>query len=297
MVNQINANSGIPNRLRLASSRSSRRQSSSSSEFELELLLEFELEFELELLLELELELELEFELELLLEFELELLFEFELELLLEFELELLLEFELPPPSSSLLLANRLLRNWVLPPVSGGADRSTPEPIARLKKPNGPSSAAAGVAIALVDTNVAAMIFLKRIFVILALERRAAAAHQPSFACKLGPGRGVSKARGRFLPFSNLALAGFSISTGGKLSTRKRIGSGPSRSAGRAYQTPRHQRRIAFCTCSRFSASSKTTEFGPSITSLVTSSPRCAGRQCMKSAEGFAAAISAAFTW
>ena len=48
--------------------------------------------------------------------------------------------------------------------------------------------------------------------------------------------------------------------------------------------TPRHQRMIAFCTCSRFSASSKTTECGPSITSLVTSSARCAGRQCMKSA-------------
>uniref|UniRef100_UPI00311D4382 hypothetical protein n=1 Tax=Thauera sp. SDU_THAU2 TaxID=3136633 RepID=UPI00311D4382 len=36
--------------------------------------------------------------------------------------------------------------------------------------------------------------------------------------------------------------------------------------------------------CRRFSASSKTTDWGPSITSSVTSSPRCAGRQCMKSA-------------
>src|SRR5512139_4081653 len=34
----------------------------------------------------------------------------------------------------------------------------------------------------------------------------------------------------------------------------------------------------AFCTCRRFSASSHTTDCGPSITSAVTSSPRCAGR-------------------
>src|SRR5512143_2864374 len=37
----------------------------------------------------------------------------------------------------------------------------------------------------------------------------------------------------------------------------------------------------AFCTCRRFSASSHTTDCGPSITAAVTSSPRCAGRQCM----------------
>ena len=37
---------------------------------------------------------------------------------------------------------------------------------------------------------------------------------------------------------------------------------------------------MAFCTCSRFSASSKTTDCGPSRTSSVISSPRCAGRQC-----------------
>ncbi len=40
----------------------------------------------------------------------------------------------------------------------------------------------------------------------------------------------------------------------------------------------------AFCTCIRFSASSQTTDCGPSITSAVTSSPRCAGRQCIKRA-------------
>ena len=38
---------------------------------------------------------------------------------------------------------------------------------------------------------------------------------------------------------------------------------------------------IAFCTCNLFSASSKITEFGESATSFTTSSPLCAGRQCM----------------
>ena len=42
----------------------------------------------------------------------------------------------------------------------------------------------------------------------------------------------------------------------------------------------RHQRMIAFCACRRFSASSQTSEVGPSMISASTSSPRCAGRQC-----------------
>ena len=161
--------------------------SSSSSEFELELLLELELELllelefelELELLLELELDFELELELELLLEFELELLLQFEFELLLEFELELLpelefefelellleLELEFEPPSPSLLLPMiRTLRNLVPPPVPGGAERSTPGPMRRLKK--FVSSATAEVAIALVDMKVAAMIFFRRILIL-----------------------------------------------------------------------------------------------------------------------------------
>ena len=54
---------------------------------------------------------------------------------------------------------------------------------------------------------------------------------------------------------------------------------------------------MAFWAWSRFSASSNTTEFGESMTSSVTSSPRCAGRQCMNSASGFAFANSSAFTW
>ena len=40
----------------------------------------------------------------------------------------------------------------------------------------------------------------------------------------------------------------------------------------------------AFCTCRRFSAWSKTMDCGPSMTSAATSSPRWAGRQCMKTA-------------
>ena len=64
-----------------------------------------------------------------------------------------------------------------------------------------------------------------------------------------------------------------------------------------ASTAPRHQARMPFWACSRFSASSKTTDCGPSITSSVTSSPRCAGRQCMKIASGLPAAISRSFTW
>ena len=52
----------------------------------------------------------------------------------------------------------------------------------------------------------------------------------------------------------------------------------------------------AFCACSRFSASSHTTLCGPSMTSAATSSPRCAGRQCMNSASGLARRIIAAST-
>ena len=59
---------------------------------------------------------------------------------------------------------------------------------------------------------------------------------------------------------------------------------------------PRHQARMPFCACRRFSASSKTTDCGPSMTSSVTSSPRWAGRQCMKIASVAAALISAALT-
>jgi hypothetical protein len=67
--------------------------------------------------------------------------------------------------------------------------------------------------------------------------------------------------------------------------------------AGHACVAPKHQARIPFCTCSRFSASSNTTDCGPSITSSVTSSPRWAGKQCMKIASLPAVAISFALTW
>ena len=52
----------------------------------------------------------------------------------------------------------------------------------------------------------------------------------------------------------------------------------------------------AFCTCSRFSASSHTRDCRPSITSADTSSPRWAGRQCRKMAFGAASFISSAST-
>src|SRR3990172_2280228 len=55
--------------------------------------------------------------------------------------------------------------------------------------------------------------------------------------------------------------------------------------------------KMAFWMWSRFSAWSRTAEAGESITSSVTSWPRRAGRQCMKSAPGAAFSISARFTW
>lgn len=62
----------------------------------------------------------------------------------------------------------------------------------------------------------------------------------------------------------------------------------------RGFPYPRHHANIPFWAWRRFSASSQTTERGPSITSSATSSPRWAGRQCMNRASGAARAISAA---
>ena len=59
----------------------------------------------------------------------------------------------------------------------------------------------------------------------------------------------------------------------------------------------RHHMRMPFWTWRRFSASSNTTDCGPSMTSAVTSSPRWAGRQCMNTASGLASFMSRAFTW
>src|SRR5438876_5413777 len=55
--------------------------------------------------------------------------------------------------------------------------------------------------------------------------------------------------------------------------------------------------RIAFCTWSRFSAWSSTTDCGPSSTSSVISWPRWAGRQCITIASGCAAATSFELSW
>jgi hypothetical protein len=56
------------------------------------------------------------------------------------------------------------------------------------------------------------------------------------------------------------------------------------------------QARRPFCTCILLAASSTTRLCGPSMTSSVTSSPRRAGRQCMKKACG-QWCMRAAFTW
>ena len=65
---------------------------------------------------------------------------------------------------------------------------------------------------------------------------------------------------------------------------------------GCAHNWPKTQRSTLFCAWSRFSASSHTAERAPSITASVTSSPRCAGRQCRNSASLAAPAISAGLT-
>src|SRR6185312_280499 len=59
---------------------------------------------------------------------------------------------------------------------------------------------------------------------------------------------------------------------------------------------PSTQASTPFWACNRFSASSNTTDCGPSITSASTSSPRWAGRQCMNTASAAAFAISAFVT-
>src|SRR6185437_12739369 len=76
-----------------------------------------------------------------------------------------------------------------------------------------------------------------------------------------------------------------------------RISTSPA-SRARLFATyPKHHVSTAFCACRRFSASSKTTLCGPSITSSLTSSPRWAGRQCMKMASLAARAIRRSLTW
>ncbi len=54
--------------------------------------------------------------------------------------------------------------------------------------------------------------------------------------------------------------------------------------------------RLPFCACRRFSASSHTTDWGPSMTAAVTSSPRYAGSQSMKMASSLAIAMTRSST-
>ena len=65
---------------------------------------------------------------------------------------------------------------------------------------------------------------------------------------------------------------------------------------GTGYTTSKHHSAMPFWAWRRFSASSQITDCGPSITSGVTSSPRCAGRQCRNSASGAPLAINVSFT-
>ena len=74
------------------------------------------------------------------------------------------------------------------------------------------------------------------------------------------------------------------------------IGNRTRRGGHHAGRAPMHQAITPFCAWRRFSASSKTTDCGPSMTSSVTSSPRWAGRQCMKMASLAAAAMRRALT-
>ena len=53
----------------------------------------------------------------------------------------------------------------------------------------------------------------------------------------------------------------------------------------------------AFCVCNRFSAWSQTIERGPSRTSAVISSPRCAGRQCITTTSSSACRTTSPFSW
>ena len=81
----------------------------------------------------------------------------------------------------------------------------------------------------------------------------------------------------------------------GRLGVRRRADGSPATSR-RAITRCLASRNAssAFCACSRFSAWSNTMLAGPSMTAAAISSPRCAGRQCMTTASGAAAATSAA---
>jgi hypothetical protein len=54
---------------------------------------------------------------------------------------------------------------------------------------------------------------------------------------------------------------------------------------------------IAFCACSRFSASSKITECGPSMTSFVASSSAMRGQAVHEERVGLGVGHQRSFTW
>lgn len=175
---------------------------------------------------------------------------------------------------------------WIgAPPASGDGHPDPPQrqdgyrrrPRADLAAEDQSSSARSGKPSSLVEAKSSSSSSVIESYIPREAPARSSGLASPRFAARAAP-----EARCCALDF-----AGIASSSASPANARSPVSA----------QAPRHQRMIAFCTCSRFSASSKTTECGPSITALVTSSPRWAGRQCMKSAPGLACAMSASSTW
>src|SRR5262249_54962631 len=99
-----------------------------------------------------------------------------------------------------------------------------------------------------------------------------------------GSQTGITAAEGQGTKFIGLAAV---QTHGGVLSAPERHQASPANS---------HSNR-AFWACSRLPACWKTMLRSPSRTSLVTSSPRWAGRQCITRACGGASASKASLTW
>lgn len=91
-------------------------------------------------------------------------------------------------------------------------------------------------------------------------------------------------------------LALFRLGRAGRRGRAPGAGRPGSHGAPRYAPPPRTASRMALAVCRRFSAWSKTTEAGPSMTPAVTSRPRWAGRSCRKTACGAAWRISASST-
>ncbi len=87
---------------------------------------------------------------------------------------------------------------------------------------------------------------------------------------------------GQFPPGLDSVANGSIVCYGAAARPRRSRGHARNPQFNKPFYPPISVAMIAFCAWSRFSASSNTRERGPSITPSVTSSPRCAGRQCRK---------------